>query len=211
MSREGWLSRLTRLALPPQPVVVDGGANKGHVTAALLEALPGARLVAFEPLPRLARKLAKRFADEPRICVIAAALGEAPATLPLGVMNRPTLSSLLAPTGIRDKYADETLDVTETVQVPVVRLDATLPRADIIKLDVQGFELAALRGASGLLDGVAAVVAETARYPLYEGQPLLPELEAYLAGFGLHLEAVHDFFRDAAGVIVSGDALFVRT
>jgi FkbM family methyltransferase len=207
---EGWLERLRALSLPARPVVVDGGANKGAVTARLLAAWPDCRVAAFEPQPRLARKLAKRFAGDLRVTVRAVALGEAEATLPLTVLARPTLSSLLPPTGIREKYAGQDLPVTDTVAVPVVRLDAALARADVIKLDLQGYELPALRGASGLLPRVTAVVAEMARYPLYAGQALLPELETFLEAFGLQLEGVYDLYRDAAGRIVSGDALFVR-
>jgi FkbM family methyltransferase len=208
---ESWLERLATLPLPPRPVVVDGGANKGAVTDRFLTALPGCRVEAFEPLPRLARKLARRFGDEPRVTVHAMALGEAPATLPLSVLSRPTLSSLRPPTGIRDKYVGEDLPVTETVDVPVVRLDAVVARADVLKLDVQGYELPALRGAAGLLPGLTAVVAEVARYPLYAGQESLADLEAYLADFGLRLFGLFDPFRDATGRIVSGDALFLAS
>ena len=207
---ESWLERLRALALPPRPMVVDGGANKGAVTQRFLAVWPDCRVTAFEPQPRLARKLAKRFADEPRVAVRPVALGEAPATLPLTILARPTLSSLLPPTGIREKYAGQDLPVTDTVEVPVMRLDAVVPRADVIKLDVQGSELPALRGASGLLPGVTAVVAEMARYPLYAGQAPLPDMEDYLKGFGLCLDGVYDLYRDPAGHIVSGDALFIR-
>lgn len=210
MTRESWFERLAALPLPPTPVIVDGGANKGNVTDRLLAAFAGARLEAFEPQPRLARKLVKRFADDARVRVHGLALGEKPAVLALTVLNRPTLSSLLPPTGIRDKYAGERLTVTQTVDVPVARLDAVLSRADVLKLDLQGYELPALRGAAGLLGDVTAVVAETALVPLYAGQALLPELEGYLRGFGLALDGMYDFYRDAAGRIVSGDALFVR-
>jgi len=210
MNEESWLARLQRLALPPTPVVIDGGANKGNVTARLLALLPEARLFAFEPQPRLARKLAKRFADDVRVTVCAAALGEQTGQLTLSVLSRPTLSSLLPPTGIYEKYAGEPLDVTEYLDVPVTRLDAITSRADVIKLDVQGYELPALRGASALLANVSAVVAEVARYPLYAGQALLPDVEAYLDTFGLALDGVYDLYREASGHIASGDALFVR-
>jgi len=210
VSREGWLDRLAAFSLPDEPVVVDGGANKGNVAARLLATLPGARLVAFEPQPRLARKLVKRFAADPRVTVHPLALGEAAATLTLSVMTRPTLSSLLPPSGIHDKYAGETLEVTQTVAVPVARLDVVLPRADVIKLDLQGYELPALRGATGLLPGVSVIIAEAARYPLYAGQALLPELEAFLEGFGFRLDGIYDFFRDGEGRIVSGDAFFTK-
>lgn len=208
---ESWLVRLRALPLPSRPDVVDGGANKGAVTDRLLATWPDCRVTAFEPQPRLARKLAKRFADDPRVTVRAVALGETEATLPLTVLSRPTLSSLLPPTGIREKYAGQDLPVTDTVAVPVVRLDATVSRADVIKLDLQGYELPALRGASGLLSDVAAVVAEMARYPLYAGQAALSELEAFLADFGLRLDGVYDLSRDTLGKIVSGDALFLRS
>lgn len=210
MSREGWLDRLAAISLPAEPVVVDGGANKGNVAARLLATLPGARLVAFEPQPRLARKLVKRFAADPRVTVQALALGERADTLTLSVLSRATLSSLLPPSGIHDKYAGETLAVMETLDVPVVRLDAVLPRADVIKLDLQGYELPALRGATGLLPGVSVIIAEAALYPLYEGQALLPDLEAFLEGFGFTLDGIYDFFRDREGRIASGDAFFTR-
>ena len=126
-------------------------------------------------------------------------------------MSRPTLSSLLPPSGIQAKYADQELAVTKTVDVPVVRLDSVLDRADVIKLDLQGYELPALRGAAALLPGVRVVVAETALYPLYAGQALLPELATYLETFGFTLIGVYDFFRDAAGRIASGDAFFLRS
>ena len=210
MSTEAWITRLLATRLPAAPVVVDGGANKGRVAARLLTALPSARLHAFEPQPELARKLGKRFTDDARVTVYPQALGETAAVLPLTVMSRPTLSSLYAPSGIQDKYADQELAVTETVDVPVVRLDAVLDRADVIKLDLQGYELPALHGAAGLLPGVQVVVAETALYPLYAGQALLPELAAYLEGFGLELVGVYEFFRDGSGRIASGDALFMR-
>ena len=210
MSHESWLSRLEGLPLPHAPVIVDGGANKGNVAARLLAAFPQARVEAFEPQTRLVRKLAKRFAGDVRVRAHALALGETETTLPLAVMNRPTLSSLLPPTGIHGKYAGEALAVTVTEQVAVARLDTVLGRADVIKLDLQGYELPALRGATKLLPGVSVVVAEAALAPLYAGQALLPELEAFLKGFGFRLDGMYDFFRDAGGRIVSGDALFRR-
>ena len=71
MSVEAFFDRLAGLALPDAPVVVDGGANKGRVAARFLAELPGCRVEAFEPQPGLARKLAKRFAHEPRLTVHA--------------------------------------------------------------------------------------------------------------------------------------------
>lgn len=203
-------SRLARLVDAASPVIVDGGANKGRITARFLELFPRCRIEAFEPIPELARKLAKRYAGDPRVAVHASALGPDNGRAKITILSRRTLSSMLAPTGIHEKYAGQDIRQTARVSVPVVRLDEALPGgADIVKLDLQGFELAALRGASGILSRVRAIVAETAFYPLYDGQPLFPELRDFLAGHGFVFEGLYDPCRDARDRPVSGDALFL--
>jgi len=203
------LDRLFALCPVTDPVIVDGGANKGRITDRFLALFPHCRVQAFEPQPSLARKLAKRFAAEDRVRVRACALGPHDGTAELTVLSRRTLSSMLPPTGIHEKYAGQNLRETGRVTVPMVRLDTALPQGtDIIKLDLQGFELAALRGATGILGRARLVLAETAFYPLYDGQPLFPELRDFLAVHGFAFEGLYDPFHDASGRLASGDALF---
>ncbi|MFZ5810664.1 MAG: FkbM family methyltransferase [Thermodesulfobacteriota bacterium] len=203
------IARLAELCPIPDPVIVDGGANKGRITQRFLELFPACRVEAFEPLPELARKLEKRFAAEPRVTVHARALGPRPGTARLTVLSRRTLSSVLPPTGIHDKYAGQTLRETARIEVPVVRMDMALPQgADIVKLDLQGYELAALCGARDILSRVRLILAETAFFPLYAGQPLFPELRDFLADRGFGCEGLYEAFFDKNGNIVSADALF---
>jgi len=203
------LDRLAELRPVADPVIVDGGANKGRITARFLELFPQARVEAFEPLPELARKLEKRYLGDARVAIHACALGPQAAAAELTVLSRRTLSSMLPPTGIHEKYADQDIRQTARVTVPVVRLDAALPQgADIIKLDLQGYELAALQGAVGILPRARLILAETAFYPLYDGQPLFPALRAFLAAHGFAFEGLYDPYSDAKGRLASGDALF---
>jgi len=205
------LERLARL-LPDAAFIVDGGANKGRLAERFLTGWPGAAVLAFEPLPRLARRLAKRFAAEPRLRVRQAALGAAPGVLTLNVLQSATCSSLLAPTGIRDKHADKPMDVAERVEVEVVRLDAECAAPpDILKLDLQGYELEALKGARGLLPGIGAVLCEVSFTSLYAGQPLGWELAQWMEGAGYRMDGLHQPWFGPDGALVSADALFVRT
>ncbi|KUG27546.1 hypothetical protein ASZ90_002603 [hydrocarbon metagenome] len=204
------LDRLAGLCPVTDPVIVDGGANKGRITDRFLELFPAGRVLAFEPLPELARKLAKRFSGDARVAVHASALGPRAGTAELTVFSRRTLSSMLPPTGIHEKYVGQDIRETGRVTVPMVRLDAFLPGgADIIKLDLQGFELAALEGAVGILPRAGLILAETAFYPLYDGQPLFPALRAFLAGHGFAFEGLYDPYYDGDGRLASGDALFL--
>jgi FkbM family methyltransferase len=190
--------------------IVDGGANKGRTVARFLEMFPDAAIRAFEPSPRLARKLAKHFAAESRVVVRPVALGAFPGHLALNVLESQTCSSLLAPTGIRDKHPGKPMGVSQTVPVEVVRLDQELPEApDIIKLDLQGYELEALRGAEGLLGGVEAVLCEVSFTDLYRNQPLGDDVIAWMRRKGFGLEGLYSPWYDGAGGLVSADALFL--
>jgi len=190
--------------------IIDGGANKGRTVERFLDLYPEAHVAAYEPMPRLARKLHKRFADDRRVSVRAAALGSCQDRLCLNVLESATCSSFLAPTGIRDKHAGKPMDVAQTVLVDVVCLDCELAVSpDIIKLDLQGYELEALRGAEAVLRGVTAVLCEVAFADLYEGQPNGGEVIAWMEERGFRLDGLYGPWFDRSGAVIAADALFV--
>ncbi|MEX0759001.1 MAG: FkbM family methyltransferase, partial [Tistlia sp.] len=85
-----------------------------------------------------------------------------------------------------------------------------LPAPVLLKLDVQGFELAALEGCADRLDQVAWVYVECSYLELYEGQALAAEVEAWLAARGFRLQGRHNLLTDASGAPVQADLLFFR-
>lgn len=203
--------RLADAAGPDVRLVVDGGANKGRTVQRLLGLFPGAVVAAYEPQPRLARKLAKRFEGSPEVRVRRAGLGSRPGLLRLNVLESRTCSSFLTPEAIREKHAGKPMGVAQVVEVEVVRLDADLERPpEVIKLDLQGFELEALRGAEGLLGGVKAVLCELSFRELYAGQPLGREITEWMEDRGFVLEGLYCPWEDGDGELVAADALFVR-
>lgn len=203
--------RMARITGPDVACVVDGGANKGRTVDRFLTLYPHARVCAYEPLPRLARKLAKRFADTPGVLVRPVALGSSPAVLTLNVLESATCSSLLDPTGILEKHADKPMGLAQTVDVDVVRLDAELADApDVVKLDLQGFELEALKGLGELIGGVKAVLCEVSFTSMYRGQPLGPEVIAWMEARGFRVEGLYAPWSGKDGETVAADALFTR-
>lgn len=69
------------------------------------------------------------------------------------------------------------------------QLDKQIPKPDLIKLDIQGYELEALRGGQECLMSAKAVIAEVSFVEYYEGQCLFHDLVTYLAEFGLFIGA----------------------
>lgn len=80
-----------------------------------------------------------------------------------------------------------------------------------IKLDVQGFELHALRGAEASLASVVGMHVELSLVPLYEDGPLYLEVVENLRDRGFRLAGVDPVLEDAeTGELLQMDGIFVR-
>jgi FkbM family methyltransferase len=188
--REG--ARLAASTGRPGPVVVDVGAAWGDTAQILLDELRPSRLYLFEPLRSYLETLTQRFGNDPSIVILDRAVGRAEGRLNLHCSVNNGSSSLLplrggskdAPhlAGALAQIADEPVTVTT--------LDAALPAhdcIDLLKLDVQGFELEVLRGAPSTLSRTHVAVVELANHELYEGGAQYHEVDAELRSRGFVL------------------------
>jgi FkbM family methyltransferase len=144
--------RFVERFLRPGMTVLDVGAHHGFYSL-LASQKVGAegQVVAFEPSPRERRKLLRHLewnhCTNVRVESYAVGEGEGQADLFLVHGKQTGCNSLRPPHRER----------TSIVRVPVSTLDGYLrrrsvPRVDFIKLDVEGAELSALKGASELLE-----------------------------------------------------------
>jgi FkbM family methyltransferase len=147
--------------LKPDSVVIDAGANIGFFTLTVLSKSKGATIYGFEPSPDsyaiyeaciLRNNLRSRvFANQVALYSEAGEMG-----------FQAHASNYGAYDGFRET-GYEGVGGSKTIKVPVTTLDLyaesiNLKRLDLLKLDVEGAELYALRGARSVLSRLKPAV-----------------------------------------------------
>lgn len=174
------LAHLERQGFRPA-MVFDVGAYRGDFARDCLARWPDASIVCFEPQRRMAGALA---------AVAAAAAGRMHVfPVLVGASERDHVA--LHEAGTASSVLVETAGPQHpAAPYPMTTIDRTVAQhcagrpPDLLKLDVQGYELEALKGAEGSLPGIGAIVTEINLLDLHEGVPLLAEVVAWLAARG---------------------------
>jgi FkbM family methyltransferase len=173
--------------------LVDVGANDGDFIRAVTRLAAPAAAIAFEPLPACAQSLRPLIESLPAGQLHQVAVGASSGEVELNCTGDSRMSSVLSPqTGIHASYREGDHKIARKLKVRMVRLDDHIApniRIGLLKVDVQGYELEVLRGATRTLDQTEALLIEINYTPHYEGA----------AGF----EEVHEFLR-AAGFLLYG-------
>jgi FkbM family methyltransferase len=190
--RDRTFVRLLAEATPAGGTVLEGGAHLGFVTVHAAKAVgPEGRVLAFEPNaavhPVLRENLAANGVAE-RVSLVPKALGDTAGAARFFV--REDTSSLL------DLAPD-----AHSVEVDVVRADEEVPGpVDVVKLDVEGSETAALRGMARLLAGPeppVAIFVECFPRLLERAGSSRDELVSLLEGYGYRVEWIDEAAGDA--------------
>lgn len=80
-----------------------------------------------------------------------------------------------------------------------------------LKIDVQGFELEVLKGATAILSKVKVVQLEMSFVPMYKNGPLFGEILSFLDMIGFELYTIIPEFRnEISGRLLQADGIFVR-
>lgn len=169
---------LSALNLNPREVI-DAGVM--HGTPWLYEAFPDARIYLVEPQ----RSMRGRLKHTPKNPVfVPRAIGAKPGRLTLSVDG--SKSSVLDRTELTKG------DIRETYDVEVITLDMLIGARDMqgpvgIKLDIEGFELEALRGLKRHVDKVGFLIAELSLLDRFEDSYRFEEFVSLAARKGLRM------------------------
>jgi FkbM family methyltransferase len=223
------LSEICKLAekqfeLAPM-LIVDVGAqtlsSEEHVYAPLLRSEIPCRVIGFEPLDhRRLERLAENSDHE--TIIHPKFIGDG--NEHVFYVNDPDSTSSLLPLNqeVVDPFVELSgLQTLETAKVQTSALDDVLAgesRIDLLKLDIQGFELSALQHARQVLQRTAVVHCEVFFIEMYKGQALFSEVEIYLRSQGFCFVdfstecryAVHGSSQNTKDQLGWADAVFFR-
>jgi len=191
--------------------IIDVGANRGQFSLVSRLVKPGVPIVAFEPILAEAEVFCRVISGFDNIQLHQVAIGEKASEAEIH-LSRSTDSSSLFPIGEIQKKLFPATDEIGTEKVLVKKLDdfkAEWERHSqiLLKIDVQGFELSVLKGATETLKYCAHVYVECSEIELYVGQALYTDVATFLEQQGFRLQFRHNE-TVIDGQLIQADYLF---
>jgi FkbM family methyltransferase len=184
--------------------IIHVGAHYGEEISEYIE--NGIRdIVLFEPLSECFDVLAQKVMSlNANIEGHQVALGSVPGTATMYLSdNEKQSSSILKPKVHLTHHPHVKFDGTEEVEVDLLDNFDTKDY-NFLNMDVQGYELEVLKGATETLKRVDYVYCEVNRDEVYEGNAYVEELDEFLSSYGM--ERVETSWEGQ----IWGDALYVK-
>ena len=192
--------------------ILDVGANRGDWTKMALEVFPSAQSVLVEPQDEMVPYLQSLCAADPRCQFFKCGAGKAEGELVLTLWEDTYGSSYAVP---RD---EKLIKAGKQRITPIRTVDGILRELgpsffpDLVKVDVQGFELEVLSGGECLFEAAEVVILETTL--MTGGNPAWPlasEIIEFMCAKGYAIYDITSFLRRPSdGALWQADFVFAK-
>ncbi len=196
-------------------VIFDVGAYIGEVTATYKSIFPNATIYCFEPFWDSFQKLMQLPGDN-SIKPYQMAISDTVGRIKLHVNVDPSCNSFFPIAKHSVRYYPKAAENIEVIEVNTTTIDhfcdtESVSHIDILKLDVEGAEIKALKGASDKLakQDISIIYTEVMFMPHYAGACMFHELTSFLSQYGYTLFNFYDVKRAKNGQLRWGNAIFV--
>jgi FkbM family methyltransferase len=196
--------------------ILDVGSYIGSFAYAIRHILPSASIISYEALKDNYDNLVRNLSPFGSFQAFNTAIGDHQGELEFYRSDfSPSSSALKMEELHRHTYPQSARSTL--VKVPVTTLDDQLKDISLVppvflKIDVQGYEEAVLKGARETLKAVDFIEIEVSYQPLYEGQLLFDGIYQVLKDAGFHFAGNLDsMLSPLDGSILQSDALFIRS
>lgn len=196
--------------------LIDIGANRGNFTDHFFRSTKSNRALLVEPIPNLANSLRTKYSNNKEVIIIEKALSDEKRKSNFYVANNDGQSSSLSDIGERHLMASPDTTIVNSFELESQTLDNITLNNDykkiFLKIDVQGHELAVLKGATETLNKVIAIHIEVSNQHLYSNDTLGFQVWSFLNDHGFTLYGIDPWFRDAKhnGELIQADFFFIK-
>lgn len=192
-----WLFDVQRFAGTREAgYIIDAGANIGQTAKIISLYFPNASVYCFEPVTSTWKQLAHNLRKSPNVECIPMALGERAAKQIIRLHQFSEINTL-----VEDDVRIHDL-TGEFEEVDILTLDGfcsarNIPHLNILKMDVQGWELKVLRGSSELIktNRIRFVYSEVGFNASEADLQHFSELNEFMEGNGFKLSGFYEPFR----------------
>ncbi len=196
--------------------IIDAGASNGRISRRFLRWFPDAKVYAFEPNPAYYNDLTEYAKSDARFCPQFLALSDCKGSFELNITSSRGNVSLLKPAKHLKDYDPDGSVINKTETVEVVTIDDWVrenssPSIELLKFDIQGNELKALKGADRTLrEKVLLIYTEVCFNSLYDEGAIFSQIDILLREYGFEL---YDFYGpkySSDGVLLWANAIFIH-
>ena len=144
-------------------------------------------IIYFEPLLENFKQLKENVKDDALLFNVALGNFRGRILMNVETANQRQSSSILTPQLHVLQYPWITFDHKEEVEIDMLdEIDFDRSKYNMINIDVQGYELEALRGSSKTLEDIDYIISEVNRGELYQNCAKVEELDDFLKNYGFN-------------------------
>lgn len=204
------LGNLQNIGFTPNHIL-DCGASVGYWSWEVGKLFAGTHIIAIEPNPKITPKTIELLSKlTPPAVVVECAIGDNNGIAYLNIWDND--ETKMSGSSLKEHVHG---DPRRKIEVKVKTLDSICDAHDVVpdlvKLDLQGYELAALRGATKVLESTEIFIIEFGCLPAYIDRTTPNDLMALMYEFDFCLYDVVDLiYRPYDNALTGGDFFFVK-
>ena len=184
------------------------GAHKGQEVDEYLTVFPNVEISLFEPQTNLFNYLKVKFEDKNNITLYNFALGSINDSSKMFISDNEGQSSSFFKPKLHLVEHPEVKFHEDSTNFQIKVLDELdINNIDFLNIDTQGFEMEVLKGSSKILkEDVKYIILEINKKELYEGCPLVRDIDSFLKQYGFIRTDTH-YWMDSHSW---GDAFYIK-
>jgi len=160
--------------------IIDIGSNKGQFSILARSFFPKAKIYSFEPQKKYL-DIQKKILSKNKINYFNVGLGNKKSKKKFYITQREDSSSFLKPSNLDlNEYEIKNIRNVQLDRLDNIIKSHNIKKPALIKLDVQGFELEALKGAIKILKNIDYIITEISYKKIYHNQVSKKKLIKFL-------------------------------